>query len=211
MKKQIRIIILLSFIIVLMSTAVFADQIELQNGQKLRGEVQNDSLRLRTDYAELNLQSQYINKINRDNGGFVIRASENNRFSGQLLTEVRFLANDGERAFSPSEITSIDFSGSDSFSDNNAISVSLRNGDFFLASTVDNSIAINTSLGSPLNISYNNIVSIEYISGEDIYLVKRNNSSDIKSDLSGKKIIVWPAAGEIFELEFNYLEKIDFN
>ena len=58
-----------------MSTAVFADQIELQNGQKLRGEVQNDSLRLRTDYAELNLQSQYINKINRDNGGFVIRAS----------------------------------------------------------------------------------------------------------------------------------------
>lgn len=194
-----------------MSTAVFADQIELQNGQKLRGEVQNDSLRLRADYAELNLQSQYINKINRENGGFVIRASENNRFSGQLLTEVRFLANDGERVFSPSEITSIDFSGSDSFNDNNAISVSLRNGDFFLASTVDNSIAINTSLGSPLNISYNNIVSIEYISDEDIYLVKRNNSSDIKSDLSGKKIIVWPAAGEIFELEFNYLEKIDFN
>ncbi len=211
MRKQASIIILLTFIIVLISTAVFADQIELQNGQKLRGEVQNDSLRLRTDYAELNLQSQYINKINRGNGSFVIRATENNRFSGQLLTEIRFLANDGERVFAPSEITSIDFSGSDSFNDNNAISVSLRNGDFFLASTVDNSIAINTSLGSPLNISYNNIVSIEYISGEDIYLVKRNNSSDIKSDLGGKKIIVWPAAGEIFELEFDYLEKIDFN
>lgn len=211
MRKQIIIFIMLSLILFIMSTAVFADQIELQNGQKLRGEVQNDSLRLETVYAELNLQRQYINKINRENGDFVFRASENNRFSGQLLTELRFLTNGEERVFAASEIRSIDFSGSDSFSDNKGISVSLRNGDLFFASTVDNSIAINTSLGSPLNINYSNIVSIEYISGEDIYLVKRNNSADIKSDLSGRKIIVWPAAGEIIELEFEYIEKINFD
>lgn len=211
MRKQIFVFIMLSFIVFTMSIAVFADQIELQNGQKLRGEVQNDSLLLRTDYAELNIQLRYINKLNKESGGFVIRASENNRFSGQLLTDIVFIVNGEERTFSGSEIVSVDFSDTDSFNDNQGISVSLRNGDFFFASTVDNSIAINTSLGSPLNVNYANIVSIEYIAGEDIYLVKRNNSSDIRSDLSGKKIIVWPAAGEIFELEFDYVKKIDFN
>lgn len=211
MKKQLSIFILLIFMLSILSTAVFADQIELQNGQKLRGDVQNDSLGLETFYAELNIQRQYINKINRENGNFVFRASENNRFSGQLLSEIIFLVNGEERVFSASEITSIDFSNNDSFSDNKQLSVTLRNEDFFFGNTVENSISINTSLGSPLNISYDNIISIEYLSGEDIYLIKRDNASDIKSDLNGKKIIIWPAAGEIVELEFDYIKKINFN
>jgi len=210
MKKQIGIIILLSFLMFIMSTAVFADQIELQNGQKLRGNVQNDSLRLDTAYAELNIQSQYINVINRENGNFILRASENNRFSGELLTDIIFEVNGEERVFSAAEITAVDFSGSDSFSDNRGISVTLRNGDFFFASTVENSISINTSLGSPLNISYENIISIQYLSQENIYLISRNNNSDIKSDLNGQKIIIWPAAGEIIEIEFDYIDKINF-
>jgi len=211
MKKQLSIFMLLIFILSIMNTAVFADQIELQNGQKLRGDVQNDSLGLETVYAELNIQRQYINKINRENGDFVFRASENNRFSGQLLSEIIFLVNGDERVFSASEIISLDFSNNDSFSDNKQLSVTLRNEDFFFGNTVENSISINTSLGSPLNISYDNIISIEYLSGEDIYLIKRDNASDIKSDLNGKKIIIWPAAGEIVELEFDYIKKIVFN
>jgi hypothetical protein len=195
----------------MLSTAVSADQIELQNGQSLRGEVQNDNLKLKTPYAELNVQSQFLNKINNEDGNFVLRASENNRFSGELLTDIRFLVNGEERVFAAAEITSVDFSTSDSFSDNKQVSLTLRNGDFFFANTVENSISINTSLGSPLNISYENIIFIEYLSGEEIYLIKRENASDIKSDLNSKKIIVWPAAGEIFELEFDYIKKVDFN
>jgi hypothetical protein len=200
---------LLFLIAVVLSPSVLADQIELQNGQRLRGDVQNSSLTLQTSYAKLNLQSQYINKIDRANGSFVVRASANNRFSGQLLSDIIFLADGGERSFSASEIKSVDFSNSNVFNDNTQISVSLRNGDFFSASTVENSISINTSLGS-LNISYNNLSSIEYQGGEDIYLIRRNNASDIEANLSGKKIIVWPAAAEIVELEFVYVSEINF-
>lgn len=211
MRKQIFVFIMLSFIVFTMSTAVFADQIELQNGQKLRGEVQNDSLLLRTDYAELNIQLRYINKLNKESGGFVIRASENNRFSGQLLTDIVFIVNGEERTFSGSEIVSVDFSDTDSFNDNQGISVSLRNGDFFFASTVENSISINTSLGSPLSINYDNIDSIDYLNGENIYLIKRKNNSEIRTSLDGQKIILWPAAAEIIELNFDYVRKININ
>lgn len=210
MKKQMIIFFLLFFMLIMLSTAVFADQIELQGGQKLRGDVQNDSLGLETVYAELKIQSQYINKIDKENGIFIFRTSENNRFSGHLLSDVIFLVDGEERAFSASEITSIDFSSNASFRDNKQISLTLKNGDFFFASTVDNSIGIDTSLGSPLNVSYDNIVSIEYLSGEETYSIKRDNSSDIKSDLSGQKIIIWPAAAEIVELEFGYIKKITF-
>jgi hypothetical protein len=209
MKKYLVIFILLFLTAVMLSPSVLADQIELQNGQRLRGKVQNSSLTLQTSYAELNLQSQYINKIDRANGSFVVRASANNRFSGQLLSDIIFLADGGERSFSASEINSVDFSNSNAFNDNTQISVSLRNGDFFSASTVEKSISVNTSLGS-LNISYNNINTIEYQGGEDIYLIRRNNASDIEANLSGKKIIVWPAAAEIVELEFVYVSEINF-
>ncbi|RAK07493.1 hypothetical protein C8C77_11339 [Halanaerobium saccharolyticum] len=210
MKKHLVAFILLFLIAVMLSPAVFADQIELQNGQQLRGDVQNSSLTLQTSYAELNLQSQYINKIDRANGNFVIRASASNRFSGQLLSDITFLANGGEQTFAASEISSVDFSNSNAFNDNTQISVSLRNGDFFSASTVDNSISVNTSLGS-LNISYNNLTTIEYLSGEDIFLIRRNNASDIEANLGGQQIIVWPAAAEIVELEFDYVSEIAFN
>jgi len=209
MKKYLVTFILLFLIAVMLSPSVLADQIELQNGQQLRGEVQNSSLTLQTSYAELNLLSQYINKIDRANGSFVIRASASNRFSGQLLSDIIFRTNGREQTFSAAEINSIYFSRNDAFNDNTQISVSLRNDDFFSASTVENSISINTSLGS-LNISYNNLNSIEYLEGEDIYLIRRNNASDIKANLSDQKIIVWPAAAEIVELEFAYVSEINF-
>ena len=209
MKKYLVTFILLFLIAVMLSPSVLADQIELQNGQQLRGEVQNSSLTLQTSYAELNLLSQYINKIDRANGSFVIRASASNRFSGQLLSDIIFRTNGREQTFSAAEINSIYFSRNDAFNDNTQISVSLRNDDFFSASTVENSISINTSLGS-LNISYNNLNSIEYLEGEDIYLIRRNNASDIKANLSDQKIIVWPAAAEIVELKFAYVSQINF-
>ncbi|MFN2341475.1 MAG: hypothetical protein ABR547_09425, partial [Halanaerobium sp.] len=66
MKNKFSFLMLLVIIILILSTAVSADQIELQNGQNLRGEVQNDNLKLKTPYAELNIQSQYLNKINKE-------------------------------------------------------------------------------------------------------------------------------------------------
>jgi len=215
MKKTAAIFIFITLIIFTVSGAAFADQIELQSGEKLRGEVQNETLGLQTDYAKLNLQKQYISKIDREVRNeteiFVLRASENNRFSGQLLADIRFLVNGSERVFTVSDIKSVDFSTNSPFNANKDISVSLRNGDFFFASTVENAISINTSLGSPLNINYSNLTSIEYLSGEKTYLIKRKNSSDIKSNLQGQKIIVWPAAAEIVELRFDHVSKITFN
>lgn len=198
-----------------MSGAVSADQIELQNGEKIRGEVQNESLGLQTPYAKLNIQKQYLSKINRElrNGEeiFIFRASENNRFSGQLLTEIRFLLNGSERVFAASEIRSVDFSSSSNFNANKEISISLKNGDFFFASTVENAISISTSLGSSLKINYDKLLAIEYLNNEKTYLIKRENASEIKSNLQGQKIIVWPAAAEIVELNFDYITKVNFN
>ncbi|MFW6229681.1 MAG: hypothetical protein ACOC4L_01710 [Halanaerobium sp.] len=215
MEKKSIFFIFVLLILFLMPPTVFADQIELQNGEKLRGDVQNDSLSLQTPYAKLNVQTQYINKLKQEivdeEEIFVIRASENNKFSGQLLSEISFLVNGSERVFSASEIRSLDFSDNEAFDDNKEISVKLKNGDLFFASTVENAISINTSLGSPLNINYENLLSIEYLSNEETYLVKRKNSSDIKSELEEQKIIIWPAAAEIVEVEFDYINKITFN
>lgn len=203
------------FIIILLilffSVAVSADQIELQNGNSLRGEVQNDSIQMNTNYAQLNIQTRYLNKLDKENGNFTARASENNKFSGELISDIIILVNGEQRDFSASEIDTINFSGSDSFNNNKNLSVTLKNGDFFFANTVEESISINTSLGSSLSINYNNLNSIEYLSEEELYLVRRSNASEIKSNLSGKKIIVWPAAAEIIEIDFNYIDKIEFN
>ncbi|MFW5988215.1 MAG: hypothetical protein ACOCQA_02110 [bacterium] len=207
-KFEFFIIILL---IMLFSVSVSADQIELQNGNSMRGEVQNDSIELSTDYGQLNIQTRYLNKLNKENGGFTARASENNSFSGELETDITVLVSGEQRSFSASEIDTINFSGSDSFNNNKNLSVTLKNGDFFFANTVEDSISISTSLGSSLSINYNSLNSIEYLSEEDIYLVNRNNASEIKSNLSGKKLIIWPAAAEIIEIDFNYIEKIKFN
>ena len=89
--------------------------------------------------------------------------------------------------------------------------MTLKNRDFFFANTVEDRITINTSLGSSLNLSYDSLVLIEYLPGKDSYLIKRKNNSDIKADLSGQKIIIWPAAAEIIEVDFSYIKKINFN
>jgi hypothetical protein len=215
MKKISALSIFIFVIIFIMTGAVSADQIELQSGEKLRGEVQNQSLSLQTAYGKLNIQQQYLSKINKELVNeeeiFVLRASGNNRFSGQLLTEIRFMANSSERVFAVSEIRSVDFSASSAFDENKEITVRLKNGDLFFASTVEDSISVSTSLGSPLKISYNNLLAIEYLADEESYLIKRKDGSEIKSDLKGQKIIVWPAAAEIVELKFDYIAKINFN
>ena len=211
MRRNFNLIIFLVVIIFILPPAVSADQLELQNGQSLRGEVQNDSIQITTNYADLSIQSRYLNKINRENGTFIVRASENNNFRGELLSEIVFLANGAERRFSASEINIINFSVNDSFNNNKDLSITINNGDFFFASTVEDTISIDSTLGSTLNLNYSNLDSIEYLNKEDIYLIKRSDGSDIKSDLSGEKIIVWPAAAEIIELEFDYVRKLVFN
>lgn len=211
MKKKYTILIFVLIIILFLSTAVSAAQIELQNGQILRGEVKNDSFQLKTNYGQLNIQRRYLNKLNHENGIFTVRAAENNKFSGELQTEIVFLTKGKEQTFAAAEIKSINFDSYDSFNDNKQISLTLSNQDFFFANTVEDTVSINTSLGSPLNLRYENIISIEYLAEENLYLIKRNNASDIKSDLSEQKIIVWPAAAEIIEINFDYIRKINFN
>lgn len=219
-KMDITLMILL--ILILMTTfPVYADQIQLNNGESFSGEIQNTNIRIRTPYAELNIQSKYLSKIDKDNRAqsedapekilFIFRASENNRFSGELLSGITLVANGDQRSFSAEEILSVNFSDNKAFNDNKNVSINLKNGDFFFGNTVEDSISINTSLGSPLSIRYNNMVSIEYLKDEDIYLIRRNNSSDVKSNLKDQKIIIWPAAGEIFELKLSYLQKLVFN
>ena len=204
-------VIYILILILLFTTPIYADQIDLTNGDSFRGEVENSSIRIRTSYAELTIQSQYLNKINREEERFVLRASENNKFSGEILNNINFSLNGDQRTFSASEINSIDFSNNKAFNNNRKVTISLKNGDFFFANTVEDSISVKTSLGSPLNIRYDNIISIEYLIEEDSYLIRRRDTSEVKVDFAQQKIIVWPAAGDIFELNLNYLQKLVVN
>lgn len=204
-------LILILFFVLFFTASVYADQVELQNGQSVRGQVQNNNIEVRTSYAEINIQSRFLKSIKRQNGSFVFRLSENNRFSGELLNNISIRSDSGERSFSPADIEAVNFSNTSSFKNNRGVNVTATNGDFFFANTVEDSISIKTSLGSPLNISYDNIVSIEYLSSEDLYLINRKNASEVKANFSQQRLILWPSAGEIFEMDLNYLQKLVVN
>jgi len=221
MKNKYSILLLSLLLIIVITTAVSADQIELQNGEIIRGEIINSSIKIRNSYAEINIQTQFLKKIERknienedsepENQRFILRLSENNRFSGNILVNINLSTNSGESTFSPTEIKTIDFSNNANFNNNKGVSVTATNGDFFFANTVEDSISIKTSLGSPLNIKYSNIINIEYLKEEELYLIRRKNASEVKANFAQEKIIIWPAAGEIFELNLNYLQKLVVN
>lgn len=211
MRRKVKyLLVMLLFFSLIFSQPIFADQIELKNGNSLRGEVQNNTLQLKTNYAQLNIQSRYLTKIKNENGVFRVKAAANNRFSGQLMTDINFVSGASNKKLAAAEIASINFSSTDAFSNNKELKLSLKNGDFFFANPVEKSISLNTSLGSSVNLNYNNIKSIEYLAGEDLYLINRVKGAAVKSNLKNKKIIVWPAAAEIIEIDFNQLQQITF-
>lgn len=211
MRRKVKyLLVMLLFFSLIFSQPIFADQIELKNGNSLRGEVQNNTLQLKTSYAQLNIQSRYLTKIKNENGVFRVKTAANNRFSGQLMTDINFASGASNKKIAAAEIASINFSSTDAFSNNKELKLSLKNGDFFFANPVEKSISLNTSLGSSVNLNYNNIKSIEYLAGEDLYLINRVKGAAVKSNLKNKKIIVWPAAAEIIEIDFNQLQQITF-
>lgn len=209
--KNIRKISLILLLLFLFTTPIFADQMELQDGTVLRGEVNNSSISLKNAYAQINIQTQFINKIDSNNGGFIFSLSEKNKFSGEITNNISFKGSSGVESYNASNIKSIVFSNSSSFNDNKKISVTTNNGDFFYANPVEDGINIKTSLGSPLTIKYSNIAGIEYLNSEDLYLIRRRNAAEVKADFAQQKIILWPAAGEIFEFDLNYLRNLTVN
>jgi len=210
MKNRYLVVLTILFILTF-TTVISADQLKLQNGQSFRGEIRNSSIKIRTSYAEINIQSRFLKNIKKEAGNFVFSLSENNRFSGELLDEITIALDSGQSSYSSAEIEAVNFSNTSSFKNNKAVNITTTNGDFFFANTVEDSISIKTSLGSPLNIKYSNISSIEYLNNENIYLINRKNASEIKANFSQQSLILWPSAGEIFELNLNYLQKLVVN
>jgi len=210
MKNRYLVVLTILFILTF-TTVISADQLKLQNGQSFRGEIRNSSIKIRTSYAEINIQSRFLKNIKKEAGNFVFSLSENNRFSGELLDEITIALDSSQSSYSSAEIEAVNFSNTRSFKDNKAVNITTTNGDFFFANTVEDSISIKTSLGSPLNIKYSNISSVEYLNNENIYLINRKNASEIKADFSQQSLILWPSAGEIFELNLNYLQKLVVN
>jgi len=210
MKNRYLVVLTILFILTF-TTVISADQLKLQNGQSFRGEIRNSSIKIRTSYAEINIQSRFLKNIKKEAGNFVFSLSENNKFSGELLDEITIALDSGQSSYSSAEIEAVNFSNTSSFKNNKAVNITTTNGDFFFANTVEDSISIKTSLGSPLNIKYSNISSIEYLNNENIYLINRKNASEIKANFSQQSLILWPSAGEIFELDLNYLQKLVFN
>jgi hypothetical protein len=211
--RNIKYIISLLLLLVLSFTfMVSADKITLQNGDSYRGELLNDNLKIKTSYAEVNIQTSYLNQIIKEkNNTFLIKAVENNRFSGHLLSDLKFSSDGEELVISKEDLKLLDLSSPQGFNDNKAVSVTVKNNDYFYANLMVDSISIQTSLGSPLNIKFSSINSIEYLKNEELYLINRKQGDDIKAKFAQNKLIVWPAAGEIFELNLNHLQRLDLN
>jgi hypothetical protein len=193
------------------SVVVSADQLTLKSGETLNGEVVNSSIKIKTSYAELNLESGYLIRIEKKEEAFSFQAVENNKFTGELLTALQFRAAGETRTFEPEALTSVYFTDRSSFNANQQASLTLKNGDFFFASTVRETISLNTSLGSTVDLSFNDILEIEYLVEEDLYLIRRRSGSELKADLAEKKLIIWPAAAEIIELDLSYLQRLSFD
>ncbi|MFW6000973.1 MAG: hypothetical protein ACOCQE_01265 [Halanaerobium sp.] len=211
--RNIKCIISLLLLLILSFTfMVSADKITLQNGDSYRGELLNDNLKIKTSYAEVNIQSSYLNQIiKEENEVFLIKAVENNRFSGDLLSDLRFSSDGEELVINKEDLKLLDLSSPQSFNDNKAVSVTVKNGDYFYANSMVDSISVQTSLGSPINIKFSSINSIEYLKNEELYLIKRKQGDDIKAEFAQNKLVVWPAAGEIFELDLNHLQRLELN
>jgi len=191
---------------------VSADKITLQNGDSYRGELLNESLKLKTAYAEINVQSSYLNQIIKErNNEFLLKAVENNRFSGDLLSSFQFSSDGDKLVINKEDLKLLDLSSSRNFNENRAVSITINNGDYFSANLMVDSISIQTSLGSPLNIKFSNIKSIEYLKNEKLYLIDRKQGDDIKAKFAQDRLIVWPAAGDIFELDLNYLQSLELS
>ncbi len=210
MRNKIYVISLLLLIIFTTTFMVSADKITLQNGDSYRGELLNDSLKIKTSYAEINIQSNYLKQIvKEENNLFLLKAVENNRFSGNILGNLRFSSDGEELVINKEDLKLLDLSNPQGFNDNKSVSIKINNGDYYYANLMVESISIQTSLGSPLNVKFSNINSIEYLKNENLYLIDRKQGEDIKANFAQNKLIVWPAAGEIFELNLNYLQRLE--
>lgn len=210
MRNKIYVISLLLLIIFTTTFMVSADKITLQNGDSYRGELLNDSLKIKTSYAEINIQSNYLKQIvKEENNLFLLKAVENNRFSGNILSNLRFSSDGEELVINKEDLKLLDLSNPQGFNDNKSVSIKINNGDYYYANLMVESISIQTSLGSPLNVKFSNINSIEYLKNENLYLIDRKQGEDIKANFAQNKLIVWPAAGEIFELNLNYLQRLE--
>lgn len=212
MRNKIYVISLLLLIIFTTTFMVSADKITLQNGDSYRGELLNDSLKIKTSYAEINIQSNYLKQIvKEENNLFLLKAVENNRFSGNILSNLRFSSDGEELVINKEDLKLLDLSNPQGFNDNKSVSIKINNGDYYYANLMVESISIQTSLGSPLNVKFSNINSIEYLKNENLYLIDRKQGEDIKANFAQNKLIVWPAAGEIFELNLNYLQRLELS
>lgn len=185
MRNKIYVISLLLLIIFTTTFMVSADKITLQNGDSYRGELLNDSLKIRTSYAEINIQSNYLNQIvKEENNLFLLKAVENNRFSGNILGNLRFSSDGEELVINKEDVKLLDLSSPQGFNDNKSVSIKINNGDYFYANLMVESISIQTSLGSPLNVKFSNINSIEYLKNENLYLIDRKQGEDIKANFA---------------------------
>jgi hypothetical protein len=212
MRNKIYVISLLLLIIFTTTFMVSADKLTLQNGDSYRGELLNDSLKIKTSYAEINIQSNYLKQIvKEENNLFLLKAVENNRFSGNILGNLRFSSDGEELVINKEDLKLLDLSSPQGFNDNKSVSIKINNGDYYYANLMVESISIQTSLGSPLNVKFSNINSIEYLKNENLYLIDRKQGEDIKANFAQNKLIVWPAAGEIFELNLNYLQRLELS
>lgn len=203
-------VIIVALLIFLVSFSAAADEIVLSNGESYKGKLLNDSLKIKTEYAEFNLDSNYLIRVEKRDDKFYLRLKDNNHYQADILNELRFESSAETLILNPAELMNLSLSSTNNYDSSHNLSVITINGDFFEANFVEESISIKTKLNAPFELSLKDIVRIERIDS-DLFRFKLKDGRELEAQFAQETIIIWPKAAELIEFKLKQLQKMTLN
>lgn len=203
-------VIVFTLLILLVSFSAAADELILSTGERYKGELLNDSLKIKTDYAEFNLDATYLVRVEKRGNDFYLKLKDNSHYQAAILNEFRFAASEQELRIEPAQLKSLILKTKDNLSSQADLDLTTVSGDFFKANFVEERISIKTKLNAPFDLFLNNIIMVERI-GSDLFSFKLKDGRKLEAQFAQETIIIWPQAAELIEFKLKELQKMSFN
>lgn len=201
---------LICLLIFALSFSAAADEIVLNNGDSYQGELLNESLKVRTDFAEFELQSDFLLQADRQDEQFDLNLKKDNSYLAQILSELQFKTSSRELKVSPSQLKSLSLKSRDQYSSQSNFSLTTINEDYFTGNFVEESIRIKSDLNSAFELKLKDIAAIERLDSQ-FFLFSLRDGRELKAQFAQKTIIIWPTAAELIEFDLGQLQKMDLN
>jgi len=203
-------IIVFTLLILLVSFSAAADELVLSTGERYKGELLNDSLKIKTEYAEFNLDTTYLIRVEKRDNNFYLKLTDNSHYQAAILNELRFAISAQELQIKPAQLKSLSLKTKDNYSSKADLVLTTINGDFFKANFVEEKISIKTKLNAPFDLFLNNLIMVERL-GSDLFSFKLKDGRELEAQFAQETIIIWPKGAELIEFKLKQLQKMNFN